>query len=68
MEAFRDWLAEAGLLPYTVNGFPYGDFHRKVVKHDVYRPTWHTRARLDYTLDLIHVLDALLPPGVEGSI
>ena len=24
---FRDWLAERELLPYTLNGFPYGDFH-----------------------------------------
>src|SRR6185369_12857474 len=25
---FRDWLAERGLVPYTLNGFPYGDFHQ----------------------------------------
>src|SRR6516165_8151833 len=51
LAAFRDWLRERGLVPYTVNGFPYGDFHQKVVKHQVYLPTWQTRARLDYTLD-----------------
>ncbi len=65
---FRDWLGEAGLLPYTVNGFPYGDFHQAVVKRDVYLPTWREPARLDYTLDLVAILDALLPAGVEGSI
>src|SRR5437879_3892201 len=34
LDAFRDWLGDAGLLPYTVNGFPYYDFHQKVVKHN----------------------------------
>jgi hypothetical protein len=68
LAGFRDWLGERGLVPYTVNGFPYGDFHQKVVKHQVYLPIWRSRERLDYTLDLIHDLHALLPAGVEGSI
>lgn len=67
-EAFADWLAEVGLLPFTLNGFPHGDFHQAVVKHRVYEPTWAEPARLDYTLDLIAILDALLPPEVEGTI
>ena len=29
---FGEWLAERGLVPYTFNGFPYGDFHQEVVK------------------------------------
>ena len=28
---FRDWLSESGLVPYTMNGFPYGDLDRKSV-------------------------------------
>lgn len=63
-----DWLAEAGLVPFTLNGFPYGDFHQPVVKHRVYEPTWLEDARVDYTLDLIHVLDQILPAGQRGSI
>src|SRR5262245_13729652 len=39
VEAFAGWLGEQGLLPYTFNGFPYGDFHQQVVKHRVYEPT-----------------------------
>src|SRR5262249_10508584 len=65
---WKDWLAEVGLLPFTFNGFPYGDFHEKVVKHRVYEPTWADPARMQYTLDLIEIQHALLPPGVEGSI
>src|SRR5215468_7628642 len=47
---FRDWLADRGLVPYTLNGFPYGDFHQQVVKHRVYEPTWWQLERLEYTL------------------
>ncbi|REK29376.1 MAG: hypothetical protein DWQ42_03635 [Planctomycetota bacterium] len=62
------WLADHGLLPFTLNGFPYGDFHQPVVKHRVYEPNWLETARLEYTLDLVHVLDRILPPGEAGSI
>lgn len=65
---FGDWLGAVGLVPFTFNGFPYGDFHQKIVKHDVYLPTWADPRRLDYTFDLIAVQDALLPAGLEGSI
>jgi hypothetical protein len=65
---FRDWLAERGLVPYTMNGFPYGDFHEKVVKHRVYQPTWWDAPRLEYTLQLVDILHEILPPGLEGSI
>ena len=46
---FRDWLSEVGLLPVTLNGFPFGDFHRAEVKHLVYEPTWAEISRLDYS-------------------
>jgi hypothetical protein len=67
-EAFADWLGEVGLVPFTFNGFPHGDFHQPVVKHRVYEPTWWEQARLDYTLDLIAIQHTLLPDGMEGSI
>ena len=55
-------------MPFTLNGFPYGDFHQDVVKHQVYFPTWAQPARTDYTRDLIAILHRLLPEGKEGSI
>jgi hypothetical protein len=66
--AFGEWLAERGLVPYTLNGFPYGDFHQAVVKHLVYEPTWWQPERLHYTMQLVKILDAILPVGQEGSI
>jgi hypothetical protein len=62
------WLREVGLVPFTLNGFPFGDFHQAVVKHRVYHPTWAEPERLNYTRDLITILDGLLPPGLEGTI
>lgn len=64
----RDWLARVGLLPFTLNGFPYGDFHQQIVKHRVYEPTWADRARLKYTNLLVDILHELLPAGADGSI
>ncbi len=68
VEEWRDWLAVRGLVPWTFNGFPYGDFHQRVVKHQVYHPTWFHRDRLSYTHDLIDIQHGLLPPGMAGSI
>jgi hypothetical protein len=65
---FQAWLEASGLLPFTLNGFPYGDFHQSIVKHRVYHPTWCEEARLDYTKDLAAIQHQLLPPGLEGSI
>ena len=63
-----DWLQQNGLLPFTLNGFPFGDFHQEVVKQRVYLPAWHESARTEYTRDLIAILHGLLPEGMEGSI
>lgn len=65
---FSQWLAESGLIPFTLNGFPYGDFHEKVVKHRVYEPTWADPQRADYTILLAQILDRILPAGQRGSI
>ncbi len=68
LDDFAHWLGATGLVPYTFNGFPYGDFHQPTVKHAVYLPTWLEAARREYTLNLVRILDRLLPPGEEGSI
>ncbi len=68
VDLFAQWLHARGLNVFTFNGFPYGDFHETVVKHRVYEPNWCEPARLDYTIDLIEILRAILPPGGEGSI
>ena len=65
---FGDRLAGQGLAVYTVNAFPYGDFHGDVVKRRVYEPDWRTPERLDYTLRLARVLALLQPEGGEAGL
>lgn len=68
LRAFRAFLDAEGLYVFTINGFPYGAFHRTKVKTEVYRPDWTSRDRLTYTLRLAEILAALLPEGETGSI
>ena len=68
LNEFRDWLQERGLLPFTFNGFPYGDFHQERVRHDVYLPTWADPERCDYTIRLANIQNALLPDTIQGTI
>jgi hypothetical protein len=68
LQRLRQWLEEHRFVPFTMNGFPQGDFHQKVVKHRVYQPTWWQPERLEYTLRLIQIQNALLPAGETGSI
>ena len=65
--ALREYCDNAKLDILTLNGFPYGDFHAKVVKHSVYEPSWDNPQRLDYTLSLATCLAALLPETVEEA-
>ncbi len=53
---------------YTLNAFPYGDFHSERVKEQVYVPDWTMPARSEYTLACARTLAHLMPVGTEGSI
>lgn len=64
---FGHWLSENHFTPYTMNGFPQGDFHQPVVKHAVYEPTWSCDSRTRYTLELAEILDAILPADGIGN-
>ena len=68
LEEFRAFLADNNLYVFTINGFPYGEFHDACVKENVYAPDWRTGERRDYTIRLADILAALLPEGVSGSI
>jgi sugar phosphate isomerase/epimerase len=68
LTAFRRWLEAEQCYVFTINGFPYGQFHGARVKEQVYAPDWTTRERLDYTRLLFDLLAQIVPPGVEGSV
>ena len=65
---FRRWLDQNDAYVFTINGFPYGNFHGSPVKEEVYRPDWTTNERLNYTLALFTILEQLLESGEEGSV
>lgn len=65
---FKGWLIENGLYVFTMNGFPYGNFHDEVVKDKVHEPDWTTRERVNYTIRLFEQLAYLLPEGISGGI
>ena len=68
MEQFQNWLKENEVYVFTMNGFPYGNFHDERVKDNVHAPDWTTKDRLIYTLRLFDQLAILLPEGQSGGI
>lgn len=65
---FRDWLHLHDCSVFTINGFPFGDFHGTRVKEKVYQPDWTRPERLTYTRDLFTILAALATPATGGSV
>jgi sugar phosphate isomerase/epimerase len=65
---FKKWLAQHNCYVFTINGFPYGQFHGSRVKEQVYLPDWTSPERLAYTNLLFDLLAQLVPSGIEGSV
>lgn len=68
LERLAQTLWQHDLCCYTLNAFPFGDFHSDRVKEQVYLPDWASKDRLQYTKDCAKLLARLLPEGAEGSI
>jgi sugar phosphate isomerase/epimerase len=68
LDELRAFLGAHDLYVFTINGFPYGPFHGRPVKEQVYLPDWLDPERLAYTDQLADILAALLPEGLEGTI
>ena len=70
MAELKGFLADHDLYVFTINGFPYGPFHGRPVKEQVYQPDWQDEARVTYSDGLADLLAELLPddPALEGSI
>jgi hypothetical protein len=65
---FQRWLAANSCYIFTLNGFPYGQFHGARIKEQVYRPDWTSPERVAYTNLLFDLLAELLPAGIPGSV
>ena len=69
-DEFRAFLRDGGYYVPTINGFPYGAFHRERVKENVYLPDWRDPARVEYSNLLATLLATLLADAglPEGSV
>ncbi|HLJ53623.1 MAG TPA: metabolite traffic protein EboE [Chthonomonadaceae bacterium] len=68
LDEFRRFLDDEGLCVAIINGFPFGQFHNRVIKEDVFAPDWRSAERVQYTVRLVEILAALLPEGLDGGI
>ncbi|HXH20324.1 MAG TPA: metabolite traffic protein EboE [Chitinophagales bacterium] len=68
LREFKAWLDKEGFYVFTMNGFPYGNFHGEVVKENVYQPDWTMPKRVEYTQRLFSILAEILPADVDGGI
>lgn len=68
LAGFQRWLEANDCYVFTINGFPYGNFHGTRVKEQAYAPDWSTPERLAYTKQLFDLIAKLVPAGVAGSV
>jgi hypothetical protein len=68
LEDFATFLQSSGLHVALINGFPYGWFHGRRLKDQVFAPDWTRPERVEYTIRLIQILSRLLPAGMDGGV
>ena len=68
LKEFKLWLSENDCYVFTINGFPYGEFHGARVKENVYTPDWTTVDRVEYTKRLFDILAEIAPSDSGGSV
>jgi sugar phosphate isomerase/epimerase len=66
-EPFKQWLRDNDCYIFTMNGFPYGEFHDTAVKDQVHSPDWTTNERRDYTIRLFRLLADLIPNDLKTA-
>ncbi|MCB1099415.1 MAG: metabolite traffic protein EboE [Verrucomicrobiae bacterium] len=68
LSAFQKWLTNHDCYVFTINGFPYGQFHGTRVKEQVYLPDWTSDERVVYTNSLFDILAEIAPHTSGGSV
>lgn len=67
LQRFKTELRQHGLSCYTLNTFPFGNFHQARVKENVYLPDWSSPERLQYTIDCARVLAELMDDDLDSG-
>ena len=68
LEFVQKFLSDNNFYVFSVNAFPYGQFHSGSVKEKVYHPDWTTEKRTEFTCSAADFLAELLPENTPGSI
>jgi sugar phosphate isomerase/epimerase len=68
LQQFKQQLTRLGAYVFSINAFPYGQFHGMRVKEHAYLPDWRDPERAAFTTRCARILAQLLPEGVDGSI
>ncbi len=68
LQEFKQWLDETNTYVFTINGFPYGNFHGTRVKEKVFQPDWTEPARVEYTKNLFRILSVIARPDTGASV
>lgn len=67
-ELVKKLLSDNNFYVFTLNAFPYGQFHETPVKEKVYLPDWTTDQRTGFTCRAADFLATILPAETPGSI
>jgi hypothetical protein len=65
---FKEFLESSELNLFSLNGFPYGNFHQTSVKYDVYHPDWFQFDRVQYTLNLFEIIRRIARSDTKWSV
>ena len=68
IEEFHRWCQQHNCYLLTINGFPYGTFHIKRVKEQVYQPDWRQAERTEYSKKLGDIAVRLQPDAEQIAI
>jgi len=67
LQELKNWLQKEDVFVYTLNGFPFGGFHKEIVKDQVHTPDWTTFERLEYSKRLAQILVQILPETLQTA-
>lgn len=58
LKNFSSWCKDNFIYISSINGFVFKSFHKKKIKEFIYYPDWTSRHRLNYTQNIISVLNS----------
>jgi hypothetical protein len=67
-EELKSYLAQSGLVLFSINAYPLRNFHARRVKEQVFSPSWTEAERSRWTNTIAEIFAGLLPDGPGGVL